>query len=47
MLFLSAALEAAIDLFIAYDNTDDEDGAAMIVRYDEAIRAARAAIEGK
>lgn len=42
-----AALEAAINLFIAYDNTDDEDGVAMMTRYDAAIEAARAAREGK
>jgi hypothetical protein len=41
-----AVLEAALGLFIAYDETDDEDGDAMIVRYDEAIRAARAAYLG-
>ncbi len=40
-----AELEAALGLFIAYEETDDEDGSSMIVRYDEAIRAARAALE--
>ena len=36
-----AELEAAIDLFIAYDETDDEDMVAMVQCYDAAIEAAR------
>jgi hypothetical protein len=36
-----AELEAVIDLFIAYDETDDEDMVAMVQCYDAAIEAAR------
>ena len=42
-----AELQSVIALFIAYDETDDEDGAAMMVKYDEAVRAARAVLEKK
>lgn len=38
-----AELGAAIDLFIAYDETDDEDMVAMAQCYDAAIEAARKA----
>jgi len=45
-LIMAAApdLLEACKAFIAYDDTDDHDGVAMMINYDDALKACRAAI---
>lgn len=42
-----AELEAALQKFVDYDSADDDDGVLMMLNYNDAITAARAALGEK